>query len=204
MSKNYEQCLGIYKKNINNAYKNISSALCPHSLLVVSIMTRAARNSWPCHWQYQGHGLLMQLIRYRTVAKFFFFFFTGGCDPTRRRTKQGRRYKYLGGKLGCLAETALREFCKTLISLFFNFKTDFFCVKGTTLFYNFWAFENPYSSLWPADHHDLPILCQACGEKRGASAPVLPPSLRAWYTVEPPFNEVAGDRPNLFVKSRVR
>ena len=24
------------------------------------------------------------------------------------------------------------------------------------------------------------------------------------YTVEPRFNEVAGDRPNLFVKSRVR
>ena len=65
---------------------------------------------------------------------FFFFFFTGGCDPTRRRTKQGRRYKYLGGKLGCLAETALREFCKTLISLFFNFKTDFFVLKGQLCF----------------------------------------------------------------------
>ena len=28
--------------------------------------------------------------------------------------------------------------------------------------------------------------------------------LACLYTVEPPFNEVAGDRPNLFVKSRVR
>ena len=28
--------------------------------------------------------------------------------------------------------------------------------------------------------------------------------LACLYTVEPPLNEVAGDRPNLFVKSRVR
>ena len=117
---------GDIPKNNNNAYKNISSALCPHSLLVVSVMT-AARNSWPCHWQYRGHGLLMQLM-YRTVANFFFLF-TGGCDPTRRRTKQGQRNKYLGGKLGCLAETALRAFCETLISLFLTSKLIFLCQR---------------------------------------------------------------------------
>ena len=86
---------GDIQKNINNAYKNISSALCPHSLLVVSIMTRAARNSWPCHWQYQGHGLLMQLIRYRTVAKFFFFFYrrvrsNEATDQTRTEVQASR------------------------------------------------------------------------------------------------------------------
>ena len=132
MSKNYEQCLGIYKKNINNAYKNISSALCPHSLLVVSIISDGSQELVAISLAISGSWA--PDATYVQDRSQLFFFFTGGCDPTRRRTKQGRRYKYLGGKLGCLAETALPEFCKTLISLFFNFKTVFFVLKGQLCF----------------------------------------------------------------------
>ena len=125
----------VFKKNRynNNAYKNISSALCPHSLLVVSIISDGSQElvaislaiseSWAPDATY---------VQER--SQLLFFFFTGGCDPTRRRTKQGRRYKYLGGKLGCLAETALRAFCKTLISLFLTSKLIFFVSNGQRYF----------------------------------------------------------------------
>ena len=82
----------------NNAYKNISSALCPHSLLVVSIISDGSQELVAISLAISGSWAPDATYVQDRSQLLFFFFFTGGCDPTRRRTKQGRRYKYLGGR----------------------------------------------------------------------------------------------------------
>ena len=171
----------VFKKNRynNNAYKNISSALCPHSLLVVSIISDGSQElvaiSLAISESWAPDATYVQ-----DRSQLFFFFFTGGCDPTRRRTKQGRRYKYLGGKLGCLAETALRAFCKTLISLFLTSKLIFLCQTDNVILQFLSIWESAFFSIacwssWSSSR--VPGLWREGGCERTR----LTPSLRAWY-----------------------
>ena len=66
------------------------------------------------HWQLrdQTHVLVTALASFRTVARFF----TLRCNTMRRHTKQGRRYKSLGKKLGCLD---VKRTSKLLLFFFF-------------------------------------------------------------------------------------
>ena len=161
MSKNYEQCLGIYKKILIMPIKHI---LCPLPPLP------------PCsiNHQWRQPGTRGHVITY-VQDRSHFFFFTGGCDPTRRRTKQGQRYKYLGGKLGFLAETALRAFCKTLISLFLTSKLIFLCQRDNFIlqFLSIWEsvfFSRACWSSWSSN--SVPGLWRKGGCERTRLTPL--------------------------------
>ena len=77
------------------------------------------------HWQLrdQTHVLVTALASFRTVARFF----TLRCNTMRRHTKQGRRYKSLGKKLGCLD---VKRTSKLLLLFFFVWQREYYIFQS--------------------------------------------------------------------------
>ena len=112
----------------NNAYKNISSALCPHSLLVVSIISDGSQELVAISLTISGSWAPDATYVQDRSQLFFFFFYrrvwsNEATDQTRPEVQVSR------GEIGLSSWDCITSVCKTLISLFLTSKPIFLCQR---------------------------------------------------------------------------